>query len=117
MTKPTTKLLTAATLAFALPAALAGAASAEAGRTTYSIEFRYDPAVSADANYRAFENKAERECVTTGQRPLALVVQERACVADIMERLVVAMGNAQLARVHIERHGRPAPMRDFASRG
>jgi hypothetical protein len=113
-----TKLFTAATLAFALPAALAGAAGAEAGRTTYSIEFQYNPAATAEANYRAFENKAQRECITPGPRPLALVVQERACVADIMERLVAAMGHAELARVHSERNGaRPAPMRDFASRG
>lgn len=106
------------TAAAAIAAALTGAASADQGRTAYTLEFSYNPAATAEANYDAFRRLARRECETPGVRPLQQIRQERACVVEILDRFVETLGRPEVAALHAERTGRrPADMRDYASRG
>jgi hypothetical protein len=121
MTNMTIKLIALSTLALAA----AGVANAEPGRPSagsqvFTLEFRYDATRSPEANYDAFRRMVERKCVTPGLRPIQTIVRERACVAEVMDRFVQALGRAEIAAVHAARTGRtPAadPARDFASRG
>ena len=116
-----TRLVTIA----ALSLAASGMAHAEpghgqAGRHTFTLEFRYDALKSPEANYDAFRHMAERQCVGPGLRPLQTMVLERACVTQIMDRFVETLGRAEVAAVHAARTGRAlttAPARDFAARG
>lgn len=119
----TTKMTTRLAALTVLVLAAAGAANAEpvkAGREVYTLEYRYDAARSPEANYNAFRNMAEKTCETPGLRPIQTIVQERACVLDIVDNFVAALGRSEVAAIHAARTGRsPAaqPARDFASRG
>jgi hypothetical protein len=114
-----TKLITVAALAIAaIGAAHADPARGQAGRQLFTLEFRYEAQKSPEANYDAFRHMAEHTCITPGPRPIQTMVQERACVTEIMDRFVETLGRAEIAAVHAARTGRPAaPARDFASRG
>ena len=103
----------------AIAASLAcGVASADAPRHAYTIEFRYNPAATAETNYDAFRRLARRECESPGVHPLAQVRLERACVIEILDRFVETLGRPEVAALHAERTGhRPSDMRDYASRG
>jgi hypothetical protein len=119
MTNMTIKLIALSTLALAA-ASVAHAEPGRPGSQVFKLEFRYDAARSAEANYDAFRRMAERKCVTPGLRPIQIIVQERACVAEVMDRFVETLGRGEVAAVHAARTGRtPAadPARDFASRG
>ena len=119
----TTNAKLVAIAAFALSAAAAAHAEPvrpEAGRQLFTLEYRYDPAKSPEANYNAFRHMAERQCVAPGLRPIQTMVQERACVTGIMDRFVETLGRAEVAAIHAARTGRApatAPARDFAARG
>jgi len=103
-------------LALAGPAALAGAANADTAGDTYRIEFRYNAGQTAVANYRTFERAAKNTCETRGRRPIEVMRLERACVTEIMDKVVVAMGRTDLALLHFNETGRPAVApRDFAA--
>jgi hypothetical protein len=73
----------------------------------FTLEFRFDTARSALDNYLAFARAAEDACSGQGPRRLDLRQLERACVEDVMERLVAAMGRSDLAAIHAQRLGRP----------
>jgi hypothetical protein len=83
----------------------AAPALADTGSKFVSAEFRYDADKSAAANYVSFERKAKRACESTSRRPLALSVHEKACTADLMDRMVDRMGRADLAAIHTGRAG------------
>lgn len=108
-----------ATLAAAVIApVLAAPAFAEPQQATFSITFKWDRNASTEANYNAFRRLAQRECESPGRRPLALLAQERACTANILDRFVVQMGRNDVAALHTARTGRsPVAQIDFASRG
>lgn len=98
-----------ATLAVAGVAAIALAprGAADPGRETFSLEFRYGAARPAVENYLAFIGQAERACAAPGMRALDLRRHAQACVDDVMDRLVAAMGRRELADLHQLRTGRP----------
>lgn len=98
-----------ATLAVAgvVAIALAPRGAADPGQETFSLEFRYDASRPAVENYLAFIKQAERACASPGMRALDLRRHEQACMEDVMDQLVAAMGRRELAAIHDLRTGRP----------
>ena len=109
-------LLNTITIAAAVMSA-AGAAAAESGRESFSLEFRYNTSATVEDNYSRFLHDVREACTTQGARPLAMIVLQRACVQDVMDQLVARMGRADLAAVHVQRTGRQGDAsRDFAAK-
>jgi hypothetical protein len=108
------KICTVIAAAFAIATLGAGAAMAEPGRQFVSAEFRYDLGKSVSANYAAFERKAMRACSSMSRRPLALSLHEKACAADLMDKVAHRMNRADLASVHYSHTGRVGDV--FAAR-
>jgi hypothetical protein len=80
--------------------ALAPHGAADPARETFSIAFRYDAGKPALDNYLSFARQAERVCsVTRGQR-LVLRSVDRACVEDLLGKVVARMDRPQLAAIH-----------------
>ncbi len=65
--------------------ALTAGASAQAGET---VDFRYDTAISIQANYAEFERTAKRACDYNS--PLYSTKMEQACRADLLDQAVPA---------------------------
>lgn len=72
---------------------------------TFTVAFTYDAEKSALDNYLGFVRAAERACASGNPRRLDMRKHERACVDDLIGRLVETMGRAELARVHDDRIG------------
>jgi hypothetical protein len=98
-------LLKTITIAAAVMSA-AGVAAAEAGRESFSLEFRFDPQATPEANYAHFLHRVKRACTNPGPKPLAVAVHENACVDEVMDQMIARMGRADLASVHFDRTGR-----------
>jgi len=81
-------------------------AASEPGRETFTLTFRYDAEKSPLDNYVAFARQAERACAAPGLRPLEQREHDRACVEDLLDRMVAGMGRADLAELHAIRTGR-----------
>jgi len=80
--------------------ALAPQSGADPAREVFSVGFRYDADKTAIDNYLGFARQAERVCsVTDGQR-LILRQIDRACVDDLLGKVVVRMDRPQLAEIH-----------------
>ena len=84
----------------------AGVASADAGREAFSLEFRYNTSATVEANYTRFLHDVRDACTTAAPKPLAVTMDEKACVNDMMDQLIARMGRADLASVHFGRTGR-----------
>jgi hypothetical protein len=114
-TLPMTNMLKTITLAAAMSGA--GVAAADPARETFSIEFRYNSAVTVEQNYARFLRDVRDACSTPGPKPIAMIVQEKTCVQDVMDQLVARLGRADLASVHLARTGRQIDAsRDFAAK-
>lgn len=94
----------AALAAVAGVAAIAFAPRAAADET-FTLEFRHDATRPALDNYLAFLRQAQRACAVPDPRALGLRGAEQACVEDVMNRLVAAMGRQDIAALHIQRTG------------
>jgi hypothetical protein len=81
--------------------------AADPARETFAVSFRYDAAKGPLENYLAFARQAERACAVPGLRPLDQRMQSRVCAEDLINRMVAAMGRADLAEIHALRTGRP----------
>jgi hypothetical protein len=95
----------------------AGVAVADPARETFSIEFSYNTSASVKDNYSRFLHDVRDACTTPGLKPIAMIVQQNACVRDVMDQLVARMGRADLASLHVERTGRHVDAsRNFAAK-
>ena len=103
MTLPKTRLF-CSILGLGLAAAsLAGApASAERNRQPVTVKFSYNPADSAETNYRNLVVKAKRACNYAHQGPIALggPVAEEACVRQMTDRAVAQINKPGLLAAH-----------------
>lgn len=97
--------------------ALAPRSIAGPGVETFTLTFTYDAEKSALDNYLGFVRAAERACEADNARALAMRKHERACVGDVIDRLVERMGRPELAAVHADRiGGRDDSSRTLAAR-
>jgi hypothetical protein len=97
--------------------ALASQGGADPVRETFSIGFRYDADKPAMDNYLAFARQAERACSMTNGQRLSLRRVDRACVEDLLDKVVVRMDRPQLAEIHDVRTGvRAVSSRTLAAR-
>jgi len=67
---------------------------------TFSIAFRYDAGKPALDNYLSFARHAERVCSVTSGLRLVLRSVDRACVEDLLDKVVERMDRPQLAAIH-----------------
>ena len=78
---------------------------ADPARETFEIGFRYDAGKPALDNYMSFAREAERACSgPNGQRLIARRI-DRACVEDLLDKVVSRMDRPQLAAIHDVRTG------------
>lgn len=103
MPLPKTRLF-CSILALGLAAtSLAGApASAERNREPVTVKFTYNPADSAETNYRNLVVKAKRACNYAHQGPLALAspTDEKICVQQMTDRAVAQINKPDLMVAH-----------------
>ncbi len=85
--------------------ALAPRGGADPARETISISFLYDADKPAMDNYLVFARQAERACSMTNGQRLSLRRVDRACVEDLLEKVVVGMDRPRLAEIHDVRTG------------
>ena len=103
MTPPTTRLFRFA-LAFAVTAACFALvpAFAERNRQPVSVSFKYNPADSAETNYRNLVVKVKRACNYARQGPIALAspADREDCVAQMTDRAVAQLGRSDVMAAH-----------------
>lgn len=85
--------------------ALAPLGGADTAREAFSISFRYDAGKPALDNYVSFARQAERACAAPMLNTKGVRRIDRACVEDLLDKVVVRMERPQLAEIHTLRTG------------
>ena len=84
-------------VAFAAPVANAE----RPGYETFQVRFVYDPSDSAQEIYSGLNRTAHKACHNPGGvNSIRFNVQNKACKAEIMEKVVKAIGRTDIAALH-----------------
>jgi UrcA family protein len=85
-------------VAFAAPAAHA---EQRTGHETIKVRFAYDPSDNATTIYKDLNRIARKACHNTGgTNSIRFNTHEKACKAEVVDKVVTAIGRTDLAAVH-----------------
>ncbi len=83
--------------AFAAPVANAE----RPGYSSFEVRFAYDPTDSATRIYKDLNRTAHRACHDTGgMKSIRYAIHTKECKADVMEKVVEAIGRTDIAALH-----------------
>ncbi len=79
---------------------LAGAAQAEETLTISYKKYQLQSQAGAEDVYAQIENAVKDYCITPGVRPVQQKMQERECVARMLDEAIRKVSNQRLSRIH-----------------